>query len=279
MEHEEFILENEDLKVTISTDGAQIYSIIYKEDGSERMWNGNEKYWAQRSPILFPQVGNTHDKKQVFKGKECHLGNHGFARHAKFSLAQRKDDQLTLYIEDDEKTYEDYPYHFRLEVTYRLIAKKLEISYRIFNKDEATMPFGFGLHPAFNCPIYAGERFEDYHLEFSSKEKDDTEELKLIEDHKIDLSYEIFKKFPTVIYKDLVSNWIKLSNGSHGVTVAAVGYPFWGIWTPNGPFICIEPWFSHGDREVVDVPFEKREGVINLESGKTFYTAYSIEIF
>ena len=32
-------------------------------------------------------------------------------------------------------------------------------------------------------------------------------------------------------------------------------------------------------QEVVDVPFEKREGVINLESGKTFYTAYSIEIF
>ncbi|MFL0248085.1 hypothetical protein [Candidatus Clostridium stratigraminis] len=35
------------------------------------------------------------------------------------------------------------------------------------------------------------------------------------------------------------------------------GFPYLGIWTkyPNGSFLCIEPWFGHGDYE--DVIYSK----------------------
>ena len=276
---ESYILENDKIKLTISTDGAQIYNFIYKEDDSERIWNGDPTYWKQRNPILFPQVGNTYDKTQVFKGKEYHMGNHGFARYSEFKLVSKDENSLVLSLKDDDTTYSQYPYHFTMEVKYTLFDAKVEIAYRIKNDDEETMPFGFGLHPAFRCPIYDGENFEDYKLIFSSNEGEGYPELDLIKDHKIDLNYDIFDTFPTICYHDLISNTISLSNGKHGMHVSAVGYPYWGIWTPKAPFICIEPWFSHGDEEEVKLPFDQREGIIKLTSGDTFYFAYSIEAF
>ena len=276
---ENYILENDKIRLTISTDGAQIYNFVYKEDGSERIWNGDPTYWKQRNPILFPQVGNTYNKIQVFKGKECHMGNHGFARYSTFTLSSQDNDSLTLRLTDDENTYDQYPYHFTMEVKYTLHGAKVEIAYRITNDDDEVMPFGFGLHPAFRCPIYDGESFDDYQLVFSSYEGEGYPELDLIKDHKIDLNYDIFDRFPTIVYHDLTSNTISLSNGKHGMHVSAVGYPFWGIWTPKAPFVCIEPWFSHGDEAENDIPFDQREGIINLSPADTFYCAYSIEAF
>ena len=75
----EYILENSEARVVISTKAAEIHSFVAKDNGIEMMWNGNPEYWAGRNPILFPQVGNTYNKTQVFKGKEYHMGNHGLA--------------------------------------------------------------------------------------------------------------------------------------------------------------------------------------------------------
>ena len=58
--------------------------------------------------------------------------------------------------------------------------------------------------------------------------------------------------------------------------------PLVGIWSPpkkQAPFVCIEPWHSHGDFEKNDVPFEKREGTMSLAPGRIFTTAYAVTIF
>ena len=34
------------------------------------------------------------------------------------------------------------------------------------------MPFTFGLHPGFNCPLCEGEAFEDYTMRFSNPDSD-----------------------------------------------------------------------------------------------------------
>lgn len=275
----EYILENELARVVISSKAAEILSFYKKSDKLEIMWNGNPEYWAGRNPILFPQVGNTYNKTQVFKGQEYHMGNHGIARHKEFDLIKQTSDELTLVLKANEDTLKEYPYDFALYVTYKLTNAKLEISYVIENNDQDVMPFGFGLHPAFNCPIENDEKFEDYYIEFSSKENDNTEELKLIKDSKLALNRELFKKFPTVIYYGLNSAFVTLSNGKHKVKVTCNGYPVLAFWSPKeSPFICIEPWFSHGDFKEVNLPFEEREGIISLESNKSFSTAYSIEI-
>ena len=139
------------------------------------------------------------------------------------------------------------------------------------------MPFNFGLHPAFNCPLQEGEKFEDYHIEFSNHETFDWLNTHIKDSKVMDLDKDALAA--TIIITDPVSSESSLTNGEHGVTVSNVGYKWLAYWSPNAPFVCIEPWHSHTDFEKVEVPFEQREGTLFLEAGKTFTTAYSIQIF
>ena len=273
-----YTIENDLAKVSVDTHAAEIHSFMKKSDGKEMMWQGDPKFWAGRNPTLFPQVSNTYNKTQVFKGQEYHMGNHGLARHAEFEFVEQTENSLTLVFKSSEETYKQYPYHFALYITYTLEGVKLEISYRIENHDEEVMPFGFGLHPAFNVPVSDG-KFEDYYVEFSSKERDNTPELQEVVDGKLPMTEELFEKFPSVIFSDLDSAFVKLTNGKEGVKVTFAGYKWLVVWSPkNAPFVCVEPWHSHGDFGEINVPFEQREGIINLGINGVFTTEYSIEI-
>ena len=50
----EFILENEYIKATVTTRGAQVESLIRKSDGVEHIWCGDPEVWEHHAPILFP---------------------------------------------------------------------------------------------------------------------------------------------------------------------------------------------------------------------------------
>jgi aldose 1-epimerase len=134
------------------------------------------------------------------------------------------------------------------------------------------MPFNFGLHPAFNCPLEEGKAFDAYHLELNQKEVVDDQEVDVIV-----LDKDALKK--TIIIQNPRSTCTKLTDGTHGVQVEYQGYPWLAYWSPYAPFICIEPWYSHTDFEKNEVPFEKREGTILLDVNDSWQTAYSITLF
>lgn len=271
----QYILENEKARLVVDTFAAEIHSFVLKEDGKERMWQGLEEHWKGRNPILFPQVGSTYNKQMDFKGKIYTMGNHGFCRNKEFAFQSQSENELVLVLKDDEETYAMYPFHFTLEVHYILKGSKVEIVYVITNLDEEVMPFGFGLHPAFNADIDQ----ETWWVEFDAFEKEDTEELREIKDRKLYLSRALFDKYPTVVYNKLDSTYVTLTNGSEKVKVSIMGYPILAIWSkPNAPFVCIEPWHSCGDKEENPIPFAQREGIISLGSKKSFTTSYTIEI-
>ena len=76
----EYIIENEYLKVTVTTWGAQVKSVIRKCDGVEHIWNGDASVWKFHTPILFPHCGKLVDGKLEAKGKIYESSMHGFAR-------------------------------------------------------------------------------------------------------------------------------------------------------------------------------------------------------
>ena len=48
-------LHNELLTVEVSDLGAELQS-IKDDEGKEYLWQGDDRYWGRRSPILFPIV-------------------------------------------------------------------------------------------------------------------------------------------------------------------------------------------------------------------------------
>ena len=150
-------LKSEQLRVEFNSFGGALSSIKDAE-GVEYLWQGDATYWSGQAPVLFPICGSLRedtalyidDKGQESKGK---IPRHGLVRKKEFELVEQTDNSVTFAIEDDENSYQNYPYHFRLEITYILTGKTVRTQYKIFNKEiSKVMPYFIGGHPGFNCP-------------------------------------------------------------------------------------------------------------------------------
>ena len=50
-----YSIENQYLKVVVSSLGAELQNIFDKEMKQEVLWQGDKKYWGRRAPVLFPE--------------------------------------------------------------------------------------------------------------------------------------------------------------------------------------------------------------------------------
>lgn len=168
-----YTLENENIKIVASTHGAELNSITSKKDGTEYLWNGNKNYWGYHAPVLFPIVGKVKDGIYRVDGKEYNLPQHGLARVREFELVEKTDNKLVFELSYSEDTLKIYPYKFSLKITYSLGQDGVTTAYTVENKDDKTIYFSIGAHPAFMCPIKGGEIINDYYFEFNEKETTD----------------------------------------------------------------------------------------------------------
>lgn len=256
-------MKTPEASVTIREHASEIVSFRKKGYEYEYMWQGDPAFWSGRNPTLFPMVGSTWNKEVVIDGKVYHMGNHGFARHADFTCVEHTDNKIVMELKDSEETLSQYPFHFTLKNTYELDGSTLTVTTTVENTNVRTMPFNLGYHPAFNCSRNEKGEHEGWTL---------TAGKETIALDPVALKNTIILDHPKAID-------YTLSDGTKGVRVQAEGYEWVAFWSPEAPFVCIEPWHSHTDFEEVHVPFEKREGTILLDAGKTFSTTYSITVF
>lgn len=285
-------IKNNRYEVTFCTKGGEIESFTDLETGIQYMWQGHPDYWTGKNPGLFPLVGNTLDGTYEINGKTYSMKNHGLIRYATLTCVKEDEKEVVMALDSDEETKKQYPFDFHYEVAYTLEDNQLTITYRITNTGTEEMPFTFGLHPGFNCPLCEGESFEDYTLRFDHTEKMkqlifDGEKKKPyaladVELDHIPCSYDLIEKYLTLIYKGAKSSHLTLSGPKgHGVKISITGYPYLAIWTAKrgAPFICLEPWYGHADFSEVKEDFYHREGTMILSPSKTFTTAYTIQVF
>lgn len=285
-------LENERYIVTFVEKGGEIQSFTDKETGIQYMWQGNEEHWSGKNPSLFPMVGNTYTQNYEIDGKRYAMKNHGLIRYADLHCIKNDGKQVVMELNSDDHTKKQYPFDFHYEIAYELKDNMLTITYHITNTGDSVMPFSFGLHPGFNCPLCEGESFEDYSMRFSNPEKmqqlvfdiNKKEDYKLInvELEEIPCNYDVFEKYATLIYKGAKSVYLTLEGKKgHGVKLSIAGYPYLALWTAKkgAPFVCLEPWYGHADFSEVKEDFYHREGTMLLSPQKTFTTAYTIEVF
>lgn len=284
-------LENERYVMTFCTKGGEMESFLDKETGIQYLYQGDTEFWSGKNPGLFPIIGNTYNGTYEIDGKTYAMKNHGLIRYADLQCVEQAKDHITFELHDDEGTRAQYPFSFCYRVNYHLEANKCTITYEITNTGHKEMPFTFGLHPAFRCPLSDGEKFEDYHLIFSNPEnvkqllfdpdKQKPVQKKSVTIQDIALRYSWITDVTTVVYEKCRSAYLTLKGKEHGVKVAIAGYPYLALWTPKegAPFICIEPWYGHADYTEVKEDFYHREGTMILSPNKCFTTSYTIEVF
>ena len=117
----EYILENEYLKVTVTTWGAQVKSVIRKTDGVEHIWQADPGVWGYHAPILFPYCGKLKDGKVSYGGVVCESpAQHGFARTAQHTLVCHNEEKVILKLRESGETLSVFPFPFRLLSTFTL---------------------------------------------------------------------------------------------------------------------------------------------------------------
>ena len=79
MDFQEYVIENDYLKVTITSWGAQVKSVVRKIDGVEHIWQADSSVWGYHAPILFPPTGKVVNNTIHATGKDYSAGQHGFA--------------------------------------------------------------------------------------------------------------------------------------------------------------------------------------------------------
>lgn len=274
-------------ELTFSLEGAQITSFYNKETGLQYMWQGDPNYWSGKNPILFPIIGNTYTGKYTIDNKEYSLPKNGLLRYATFDLVSENDDSIEFKYSSNQDTLKQYPYEFDFLVKYTIVNNRLYADFTVINKNNCDMPFSFGWHPAFNCPINKDKKFEDYHVELDSpeilhrincftNEINDLQEPTMI----LPLKYETFEKEHAMFFVDTKSKRVKLTDNEHGISISIDGYKWFTCWTkPNAPFLCIEPWTSKSDIVENNYTFFDRPGTTVLKAHDVYHKQCDVIVF
>lgn len=292
-------MENQYLKIEISSKGAELQSIFQKQMGKEILWQGDKEFWDRRSPILFPNVGRHYENFYLYKGKRYDTVQHGFARDMEFTCIEEKEDTLVFHLQDTRETREYFPYAFCLEITYVLKENTLEVSWKVKNLNEETMYFTIGGHPGFYVPILEDTVQTDYKLLFRGQEhlkyhlvhgmegtadKEKTYTLSLepmggfqgcgITEHMFDRD--------ALIFDDSQIDWVAIGypDGTPYVAMKCEGFTNFGIWSlPHAPYICLEPWMGRCDDYGFSGEISEKPDIIALNEKDTFSHSYEITVY
>lgn len=287
----EFIIENDRLRATLTTQGAQIKSVIRKCDGVEHIWQADAAVWGYHTPILFPYTGKVKDGTICAKGKIFeNCPQHGFARLMEHKPVFCGENSVIMELTETPRTLEQWPYRFRLVSTFTLEGDTLHHTLCVENHDEEEMPFGIGYHPAFRLPFDDKHTYEDYELRFDELESPlcfDTSCGGLVGDKTYRLGQNI-RAIPlderlfandSHCMTGLASRTLGLYEKDTGrAVVCSVGaFPYVLIWSKPGipQFVCIEPWNSLPSPVNGSCQWTEKPAAAMLSPGESWSTTLS----
>ena len=271
--------------------GAELKSLVC--DGKEYIWYSDPKFWKRSAPFLFPIVGSMKGHKTIINGKEYTLTQHGFLRDQDFNVVLEEEGKLVLENQYNEVTLSKYPFKYKAKVTYEVIDESLKTSVEITNLGEEVMPFNIGGHPAFNCPLYDGETFEDYKVVFEKEETFGSPEVveggllnfdnpvySLENAKEIALKKDLFT-IDTILIPKVKSKSVKLLNKEgKGIEFSYPKFSTLAIWTPynEAPFVCLEPWIGYNDKHDTNGEYLTKDDLVKLNSNESYEVSYTIKI-
>jgi len=284
-------LSSNDLTVKIKEHGAELCS-VKNPTGTEYMWQANPAVWPRHAPVLFPVVGKLKDNGYLFEDRHFHLGQHGFARDCVFTLTHSSSHSCSFELVASTESKTNYPFDFLLGTAYTLNANQLTVAHRVENTGSQAMYFSVGAHPGFNCPLEAGEDFEDYYLEFENSNYQLTlldnglrlpeKKQLLLDGKKLALRPTLFDNDALVFEGGQVAR-LRLCSKKLGkrLQLDCEGWPYFGIWSKKGSreFICLEPWYGIADSILSTGNLSQKDGILCLAPGSRFACSYTLSFF
>ncbi|MCR5076524.1 MAG: aldose 1-epimerase family protein [Prevotella sp.] len=284
-------ISNDYLTLRTSSLGAELQS-IQDSTGKEYLWQADAQYWNRHSPVLFPLVGGLWQDTFRVDGKEYHSKRHGFARDTDFKILRKEPHRIVYGMHDTEDTWQKYPFHFALSISYKLEKNRIHVIWHVQNTDVREIHFQIGGHPAFNLPdVKAGDPVHGYlKLDADSLERSIlTPEGNRLPDFLpvetdegiLEFTEETFKD-DALIFDRCQLHEVQLLN-RQGAPVISVRFnsPAVGIWSPYGkhaPFLCIEPWYGVADAVGYDGELKDRYLMNHLLPGASFMSEYVVTI-
>lgn len=295
-------IENEQLKAEIESFGAELKSLIRKEENQEYMWEGIPPFWRKTSPILFPFIGQWVNSSYRYHGKEYETIKHGFAREMDFRVTLQEKDRVIFAIESTKETLERFPFPFMLEIEYRLEDNSLTEQWRVHNKGSETMYFSIGGHPAFSCPPFKNGVREGMRTDCAIKtygtegktvlhSTEITMATGLLSGEQVPINVKdgVFPIAPHIFERDALvfaEEGVKAvglldKDGKEYMRLESENCPVWGIWSmrpDEAPYVCIEPWWGICDSADYQGTLEERPYTNHVEAGEVWQEGFRIVV-
>ena len=289
------VLENDLIRVSISTRGAEVQSFILKDSKTEYMWQGNAEIWAGRAPLVFPIVGRYKNNEYTSQRKTYHMEANGFGKSSEFTVIEHVTDKIVFSLRHSESTLQMYPFKFELQIGYSLSGTTLTKMHAMINLDNKALYYSIGGHDSYNLCLEEGEVFEDYYLDFGNLDK--LEPLKRdenyyilketyvvpLDDGKLPLDMQVFKKGALVCHDLPVKNVVLRSKkSSRAISVEFADFKTLGIWTKYlkkpANYICLEPWSTLPDCAYLGNEIEEKVDIRKVLPGEKDSISFSVTI-
>lgn len=287
-----FTIENTLIKAVINAKGAELTSLVNKENQLDYMWHGDPAVWGKHSPVLFPIVGTLKNNTYIHNGQSYQLPRHGFARDKQFAVEDHTADTITFLLRSDADTLTVFPFTFEFRLRYTLFENALAVACEVVNTGREMMYFSVGAHPAFKLPLVPGTGYSDYYLQFNQTETAprwpispegliEQSPVPLLENtNRLNLNKDLFQK-DALVLKGMASSIVTLGSDKtpHGLRFDYPGFPFLGIWAAkNADFICIEPWCGIADIVNASQQLNEKEGINKLVAGEVFTRTWTVTL-
>lgn len=272
------VISSENVKVVCLQEGAMLHSLV--KDDVEYLWQGDKKYWGGQAPVCFPIAGVLRNSRSTAFGKACCMKRHGVARINPFEIKEQGRNYVCFVQNASEETKSAFPFDYSLEIRYTVLKNTVTTRYTVRNTGDEKLPFVIGGHPAFNCPLENGERFEDYSVEFSQPVNqkclrpdvetgliDISKRYDVLDSpNRINMDHSLFD-LDAMVFDGIKPRSVVLSAGGRGVRVDYQDFDNLLIWSSSnsGNFVALEPWTGISTCSDEDDIFEHKRGMTVLE--------------
>jgi galactose mutarotase-like enzyme len=222
------------------------------------------------NPILFPICSYLKNDTYSLNGHPYTMKQHGFARNCAWNAADVSTEEdsasIKLELQDNDKTYAQYPFKFKLIYEYKLSGSTLTVNATYINQDEQPMPFYAGYHPYFQVE-------DKNQLEIEIPSQTHTES---INNSIVDNRFNYEQDEINVVYRDLITQIFHITDHVRKRKINVRFDPIYKhivVWTLKGKnFICVEPWMASTDA------LNSKEDLVYIQPGQEMKCNVAFEV-